>query len=222
VESLIAVSGQAEVGVDPDEFVSRFPCCWHMAEAGSWDSIVEHGLLSTSALLDLYEVDRDRRIAIESQRRAESFVLDHPTRGPAVVRDQRPLLETVLLRTLEGATIGEYCELLNRHVFFWVNKARLERLRNAPPYRERKHLILTVDTAELVARHADRIRLSHLNSGATHPAANYPRGPQTFQPFATYPWAERVAVNAHEPVVEVAVLHSVPDAADLVIHREER
>lgn len=193
-----------------------------MAEAGSWDSIVEHGLLSTSALLDLYELRGPRRAAIESVRRRESVNLDHPVHGPAVVRDQKPLLETVLKKTLEGATIGEFCELLNRHVFFWVNKDRLERLRSAPPYRDRPHLILTLDTASLVERHRDRIRLSPLNSGATHPGANYPRGPATFQPFETYPWATREQINRREPVVEMAVVHSVPDAAEFVIERETR
>jgi hypothetical protein len=44
------------------------------------------------------------------------------------------------------------------------------------------------------------------------------RGPKTFQPFATYPWTERLRANLREPVVEMAVLHSVPDAADLVLH----
>jgi hypothetical protein len=193
-----------------------------MAEAGCWDSVVQHGLLSTSALLDLYEVTGDERRKIESQRRADSIQLAHPFHGMAVVRDQKPLLETVLNKTLVGATVSEFCELLNQHVFFWVNKDRLERLRNAPPYRNRKHLMLTLDTAELVARHADRVRLSHLNSGATHPGATYPRGPETFQSFATYPWAERLKINRKEPVVEMAVLHSMPDAAEIVLHRETR
>jgi hypothetical protein len=193
-----------------------------MAEAGSWDSIVEHGLLSTSALLDLFEITGSERNRIENERRRDSVTLNHPIHGRAVVRDQKPLLESVLGKTLEGATISEFCALLNSQVFFWVNEKRLERLRNAPPYRARPHLILEFDTAELVRRQSTAIRLSHLNSGATHPAANYPRGPATFQPFATYPWAARLAVNRREPVVEMAVLYSVPDAAELVLKRETR
>jgi hypothetical protein len=193
-----------------------------MAESGSWDSIVEHGLLSTSALLDLYQVQGEERLVIESQRRPVSVTLHHDQHGTAVVRDQKPLLAAVLNKTLKDATISEFCEVLNSQVYFWVNKARLEKLRNAPPYRHRPHLILELDTAELVRRHKSAIRLSHLNSGATHPAANYPRGPGTFQPFESYPWAARAAVNAREPVVEMAVLYSVADASELVLKREIR
>jgi hypothetical protein len=34
------------------QLVTDNPVLFHMAERGSWDSIREHGLLSTSALLD--------------------------------------------------------------------------------------------------------------------------------------------------------------------------
>lgn len=210
------------LGIDPDEFVARFPQAWHMAEAGSWDSIVKHGLMSTSALLDLFEVTEDRRFEIESTRRRESITLRHPKHGTAVVRDQKPLIEKVLDKTLEGATTSEFCRLLNSQVFFWLNTDRLERMRNAPPYAKRPHLILRFRTSDLVERHRDRVRLSPMNSGATHPGANYPRGPATFQPFDTYPWRARSAVNRKEPVVEMTIGYAVPDAAELVVHRETR
>lgn len=210
------------MGIEPEQFVERFPQLWHMAEAGSWDSIVKHGLLSTTALLDLYEVHGPEREIIETERRADSVTIHHPEHGIAVIRDQKPLNLTVLERTIEGATVAEFCRILNSRVFFWVNKARLEKLRNAPPYKNRPHLMLTLDTAQVVDAHTDDIRLSHLNSGAVYPAANYPRGPATFQPFATYPWDERRRKNSREPVVEMAVMYSVPDAANMVTHRETR
>lgn len=40
-------------GVDPGELAERYPRLFHMAAAGSWPSIERHGLLSTSALLDI-------------------------------------------------------------------------------------------------------------------------------------------------------------------------
>jgi hypothetical protein len=50
----------------PERLASRYPVLFHMAEDGSWESIRERGLLSTSALLDLFEVEAEERFAIES------------------------------------------------------------------------------------------------------------------------------------------------------------
>ena len=44
----------------PEYLAQRWPRLYHMAEAGSWESVKRHGLLSTTALLDLFEVSGDR------------------------------------------------------------------------------------------------------------------------------------------------------------------
>src|SRR5438046_1179806 len=102
-----------------------------MAESGSWPNIREHGLLSTSALLDLYEVEGQKRFEIESQWRPESVPICHPTYGNAIIRDQKPLRETTLAKNLDGMTTREYYELLNKKTFFWVRKERLVSLLQA-------------------------------------------------------------------------------------------
>src|SRR5690242_15628857 len=101
-----------------------------MAEAGSWASIRERGLLSTTALLDLFEIEGAEREAIESVRRAESVSIEHPEYGTAWIRDNKPINETVLRRTLEGMTEAEWYRTLNGRVFFWLTTDRLDRLRN--------------------------------------------------------------------------------------------
>ena len=187
-----------------------------MAEAGSWRSIERHGLLSTSALLDLFEVHSSEREKLEGRRRPRSVPIHHPVHGTAWIRDNIPIIETVLARTLEGMTLAEWYRTLNSRVFFWVSEGRLNRLRNAPPYRHRTHDILVVDTAALLQVYAPVVELAHLNTGATHPAANYPRGAGTFQAIATYPWAERKRISS-EPLVELTVPYAVPDITDFVL-----
>lgn len=199
----------------PETLAQRYPRLYHMAEEGSWASIEQRGLLSTTALLDLFEVPEEQRYALEAQRRSESVPIHHPIHGTAWIRDNKPINETVLRRTLEGMTEEEYYRTLNRRVFFWVSTDRLDRLRNAPPYRHRGHDILELDTAALLERHHEHVELSHLNSGAVHPAANYPRGAGTFAPIESYAYGERRRVS-NEPVVEVTVLYSVPDVRDFV------
>lgn len=46
---------------DLGELLRDCPVLYHMAARGSWESIQRHGLLSTSALLDLFGVMGDRR-----------------------------------------------------------------------------------------------------------------------------------------------------------------
>jgi hypothetical protein len=195
----------------------RWPRMYHMAEAGSWPSIQQHGLLSTSALLDLFEIAGSERDAIEAARRPESVAIHHPTHGTAWIRDNKPINETVLRRTLVGMSEAEWYRTLNSRVFFWLSSERLDRLRDAPPYRERQHDILTLDTGALLEAYAAAVELAHLNSGAVHPGAKYTRGVGTFQPVTTYPWRERVAVAPSEPIVELTVPYSVPDAHRFVI-----
>jgi hypothetical protein len=193
-----------------------------MAEAGSWPSIRNRGLLSTTALLDLFAVTGSRREALESTRRSRSETLAHPEYGEAVIRDNIPLLEKVLERTLVGMTPREWYEMLNGRVFFWVSKDRLERLRAASAYAGRAHDILTVDTALLLADHNKDVTLSPMNSGATHPGATYTRGVETFRSLSQYRWDERLKANKKEPVVELAVRYSVPDIAKYVTGVETR
>jgi hypothetical protein len=200
----------------PATLAKLYPRLYHMAEEGSWVSIQKHGLLSTTALLDLFEVPVEQRRALEAQRRLDSVPIHHPVHGTAWIRDNKPINETVLRRTLEGMTEEQFYRTLNSRVFFWVAIDRLDRLRKAPPYRNRRHDILELDTAALLKRHHERVELCHLNSGAVHPAAKYPRGAGTFAPIESYQYGERKRVS-NEPLVEVTVLYAVPDVRDFVI-----
>lgn len=195
--------------MDPERLASRYPVLYHMAESGSWESIRERGLLSTSALLDLFEVEGDERLTIESARRPEIVQLEHPRYGVALVRDNKPMQERSLERCLHGMTPREWYEHLNRRVYFWLEWKRLLKLLGARAFRDRPHLVLEVDTAELLEGHAEHVMLSPINSGATFAMNPAPRGPDTFRRMADHPEGK--------PVVELAVHYAVPDVADFVL-----
>lgn len=201
--------------MDIDVFVDKYPVLWHMAELGSFPAITEHGLLSTSALLDLFEINGDERFAIESCHRANKVPISHAVYGTAVVRDQKPLLPGKLVKLLDdGVTAREWYELLNRRVFFWVSELRLNKMLAAGAYRDEEHTVLELDTALLVSKYHDSITLSSMNSGATYFMAsreNAGRGLNTFRAFDEVPNKEL------ERVVELAVDYAVPDVADMVL-----
>jgi hypothetical protein len=210
-------------GVTAEKLAECFPRLFHMAGLGSWPSIKQHGLLSTSALLDLFEVPDSLRVDLESLHRPESVRISHPLHGRAVVRDQKPMDDKGLLRCLQdGLTPGEWYQILNDKVFFWLTEERLERLLRARAYRDQRHTVLQLDTARLLARHEGNVVLSPMNSGCTKPFP-FPRGSRTFSPMREYPFDETSKKRGRRnAVVELAVVRGVPDVADFVLRVEER
>jgi hypothetical protein len=189
-----------------------------MAEDGSFESIKKHGLLSTSSLLDLYQIAGQRRVALESERRPESVIISKPGFPNAIVRDQKPMTESALNKCLaEDVTPRQWFEILNGRAFFWLSRDRLRGLLSARAYRGRPQTVLTVDTASLLKAHKERIELSPLNSGATlyNPQ---PRGRDTFLAVKDYPFDERRRTRpVDKSVVELVVREGVPDISDHLI-----
>lgn len=208
-------------GVSPAEFASAYPRLYHMAEAGAWPNIQEHGLRSTTALLDLYGYVGDARASIESARRPGMVELRSDGLPPAFIRDNGPMTDSALARCLrDGLSPTDWYGLLNARVFFWVKESRLESLLGARAYRGRDHDVLVLQTSSLLARYSARTTLSPMNSGNTKPFA-HPRGKDTFLPLAEYPFQSRIA-RGLEPVVELAVEYSVPDIEKHVVRVDRR
>lgn len=198
-----------------DQFVDLHPRLYHMAADGTWPSILEHGLLSTSAILDLAGMEGERRRRIEEERRLESVSVSTPD-GQFVLRDQGPLSEDKLASCLVDMTVPEWVKLLNGLVFFWPTMKRCADLLGAKAYRDDWHTIIEFDAARLLARHD--VLLSPINAGAVlyDPP---PRGSFTFTTVEEFPFDEyrRRRKSAARAVAEVAVRHSIPDVRPLVV-----
>lgn len=198
-------------GVDPEVLISRFPYLYHMAECGSWPSIRKHGLLSTSALLDLFEIKEGERDAIESELRLTNIAVQHTKLGRAVIRDQCPMSISGLGRCLaDGISPGQWLRTLNGRVFFWVSEKRLLRLLGASNYAAHEHDVLILDTRLLMRDYLQKIELCAMNSGATKPYP-WPRGMHTFLPVEKYPWDHWVEKRGKrgETVVELTLAGGV-------------
>jgi hypothetical protein len=208
------------MAISREQFLALYPRLYHTAQAGSWPSIKRRGLLSTSALLDLFEVNGTVREAIESQHRPNSVEITHAIHGRAIIRDQKPMSEKALLKCLVGTTPRQWYELLNRRVFFWVTQNRVLTLLGARAYKNQEHDVLTIDTRALFERYAARLTLSPINSGSTvyNPQ---PRGLDLFKPLTIFPFENRQKYG-ERAVAELSVNHSVPDLEDFVIRVERR
>lgn len=210
--------------MSPDEIVNRYPQLYHMAADGSWESIKSHGLLSTSALLDLFEIRDPQREQLYSKHRPESVSIQHSQFGTAIIRDQKPMSEGGLLRCLrDGLTPRDWYEILNRRVFFWLTENRLKRMLTAKAYKNEEHIVLTIDTSRLMNQYESSISLSPMNSGCTKPFP-WPRGRSTFLRLRDYPfddWVKRRRIN-NDPVVELAVDQGVPNVSALTVRVQRR
>lgn len=209
--------------VTPARLAACYPRLYNVSDPRSWPSIERHGLLSTTALLDLYGVRGERRLAAESRRRAHSMTFTRKEHDTAVIRDQIPLQEAKLEECLEdGMTPREWYENLNRRVFFWPTKKRLTGMLQAAEYRGREHVVITVDTEALLESHAGRVELSPINSGNTRRRPKR-RGRETFLAPEEYPFEERWSRHFRRgAVAELTVDYSVPDVLDLAVSVELR
>ena len=200
-----------------DELVSECPTLYHMAERGSWFAIQQYGLLSTSALMDLYGIEGARRETIELRHRPASVPINADGLPGAVVRDQIPMSDEGLRRALPARLKpSDWYALLNAKVFFWLSLERLHKLTGAKTYRDREHDVLEIDTRSLIEAHREKAWLCPINSGCTKPMP-HPRDESAFLRIADYPYAHwRRRRRRTERVVELAIDNSVLDIADHV------
>jgi hypothetical protein len=54
-----------------EKLFEMYPKLYHMAEAGTWESIQRRGLLSASAVLDLFRLAGDQRNVYEVEHRRQ-------------------------------------------------------------------------------------------------------------------------------------------------------
>lgn len=201
--------------MQPERLVELHPWLYHMAEAGTWPSIRERGLMSTSGVLDHFGLSGAERRAIEQGHRPGKLAVLPGASDAIVLRDQAPMPPDRLRNALGPETsIESWYAIINSKVFFWTEEERLHRLLNARAYRGLEHDVLTIDTESLVAAHGDRMWLCHMNSGNTFPMWTA-RDPGIFKRIPAYPVNRNN--NPVKPIVEVLVDHSVPDIAHHVI-----
>jgi len=175
-----------------------------------WPSIQTHGLLSTTAVLDLAGVDGDERVRLEQCRRLENATLVTDV-GEFILRDQKPLNEAKLERCLVDMTVAEWLRMLNGKVFLWPTRERCEQLLSAKAYRGHTHTIIEFDTARLLER--QDVTVSPINSGAV--LYDPPRrGSFTFTAIDRFPEDRYRKRGRRKMIAEVAVDYAIPDAAE--------
>ena len=177
---------------------------YHLAEPENLGSICRYGLLSTERLLDLALIPENERQVILRQHRPESVVLANGI----VIRDQKPMPPHLIARALpKDLPTSAWYRFLNRFVFLWSNRARVERHLGA--FGGRPQILLEFDASELLDKLGGRIYLSPINSGNAR-RRPVPRSTSIFVPYRE--WIEsgwRAVAGKNRP-------HSCPPAEILL------
>ncbi len=210
-----------------DELLEDCPRLFHTAERGAWDEIKEHGLLSTSSLLDLYRVNGAERFSIESERRNATIVIKHSGLNPVKIRDQLPMDDKGLRRCLPAEiSPQQWYEFLNRKIFFWLTEGRLNKLSYARAYRYTEHEVLIFNSSKIIDAYREKIWLCSMNSGCTKPFP-WPRDYSKFSRINDYPYqCWRKKRRRGERVVELCIDDGIANVTDFVervyvVHGEE-
>ena len=192
---------------------------YHMAEAANWPAIQRDGLHSASTLLDIAGILGQNRECLEKHQRLTHTVLPNGVQ----LRDQRPMPPEALVTCLIGISPAEWYALINTHIFFWLDPARLNRQRAA--CEPRPQVVLTVDAGRLLAAYGERIALTPINTGNARrrPAR---RGTATFVPYVAWvisAWTSEAASlgtsvrSQSHPPVELTIPGSIPDIMQFVV-----
>jgi hypothetical protein len=193
--------------MDTEVFIDGFPILYHLAWEGALDGMLKHGLLSTEALLDLYDIQGERRMKLLEEHRPLPETLCDPVHGTAVIRDTHALDPTQLPDLLTNdMTPQQYRRTLNQRVFFWPTTKRLNKMIAAYP--QVPQTVLEIGSRTLLERCRKRVQLSRINSGTIQFNAP-PRGNGTFEEFFAYPYG-----NRNDTPAEVTVMGSI-SAADI-------
>lgn len=200
-----------------EELAHRHPCLYHLTLPSAWEGIERYGLLSTSALLDLFGVVGAQRGAIESQRRVQRMVITHPIHGQATITDNLPLSEKALANCLDdGLSATDWLKMLNQRVFLWPSEKRFSGLLNARANRFNEMMIIAFDTHALLSAHFNFVDLSPINSGSTiHRPARRGLGTFTRAHEISYKdWQRRR--GRVDQIKEVTIFGSIPNAREFV------
>jgi hypothetical protein len=189
----------------------RIERLYHLAEAENLASILKHGLMSTERLVRLASISEAAGATLLHTHRPTNV---HLSAG-IVIRDQRPMPPTALAGALEnGLEPADWYALLNRFVFLWPDRERMDRQRRACG--NRPQVVLTFDSTALLDQFQAEAFVSPINSGnARRKAAR--RGRDTFVPYTAWLRQGWRAGRPGRPPAEFLFGCTVPTQAPYVI-----
>jgi len=169
--------------VELSKIIRLRPYLYHLTSVSNELAILQNRrLLSTEYLVKQSDLAPEDQEKLLTTRRTDHEKIT--ANGQVTwIRDQRPLNKALDRCLTHGWTREDYIKLLNSKVFMWPTLKRLKI--HFGRYKSENPVIFRFKTNDVINLNLNRVRLSHLNSGATRPIPKYrgapPRGPETFK-----------------------------------------
>ena len=167
--------------MDIISFAKLRPYLYHLTDRENFKQIAkDNRLISTTVIAE--QVDHPDSTSFLRTKRPSHVKMQNGT-TTYIIRDQKPISEVVLRRSLEnGCSYEDFLYLLNSRVFFWPTLSRLQR--HFKRYEQENPIIIRVETEAIFALNQQPMFCQY-NSGATrcssHWGGNAPqRGHNTF------------------------------------------
>ncbi|MGG5886633.1 DUF7002 family protein [Falsiroseomonas sp. HC035] len=182
---------------------------WHVAAVAALPMLHRHGLLTAADLVALFEVPEPEATRLLEQNRSRLVTLAHPRHGQVELRRQQ-MWDSKLGPALAGSgtSPAAWRRHINGHVFFWLDRARAQRLADADP--KRPQVALRIDARRLLAQHGDAAWLTPINTGAV-------RHPGHRRSLADWHRLGAYADPKDRRPVELALQRSLPDLAQVLL-----
>ena len=195
------------------DLIGKYPKIYHMAEDGSWENIKRFGLLSTTALLDKWGIQGEKRSLIEDRYRSSSMTIDSVDFGSATIRDQMAMPPEKLRHCLpDTITVNQWYKYLNKRVFFWSDLTGLRFMLSANNYIKKAHLVIAVDSEKLLMNYKEKVFLSAINSGSTY--CRKGKSTPEYRDFNTFKDIKSYQGNW---LTELTVDYGIPDITNYVV-----
>lgn len=171
----------------PEQFLTRCPSLWHVAPAGSWETIRQRGLMTAAQLIDASDLDEDQRTELHETPRPHAVPLT--VDGVEVVlRDQGPLFKADLATVLEpGMTVADWVRILNRRIYLFTDQAAMRKVLDKYLASDGAQDVISFSPRRLFDADWSRIELSAQNTAAIARRSDPYKGRDTFLPITRFP-----------------------------------
>jgi hypothetical protein len=156
-----------------ESLLKKCPVAYHVTYSSNVGTILKHGLFSADAL--------KKMAGSKSGFRPNQLPIDCAELGHVTLRDQEPMRSKVLDRCLQGISTRAWYDLIDRHVFFFLDLVRAKKLRGK--YSDQR--VLEIPVTNLLREYGSNAYLTPINSGAVAPAYAR-RSCKTFHPLGEW------------------------------------
>lgn len=195
--------------VTPDQFLERCKSLRHIAPAGTWEQIVQHGLRTADQLIRNADLDDDQRAKLLDSPRLEPVRLTVDG-AEVVLRDQTGLIARKGPAAGDEPISPESVHRLNRRLYLFTATESMNKMIDRYLKADGSVDVITLSPMRVVNAARPRIEIPAANTGEAARRSGSLGGRTTFVPLGLFP---------NKAPAEVTIIDGLDDIA-VIVHAE--